>query len=129
SASPVPDERAGSIPRHQQPPAEFAVGPTAGPRVARRRRRRRVISAGPGPRAEAGGAGNLPGTREEGRQSQRGLRGHPLVAGELDRVSESKIVRSGFKTVGDCPDFLVPWEKNGAVPFSQTSFETASHES
>jgi hypothetical protein len=29
------------------------------------------------------------------------------------------VSRSSFKTAGDCPDFSVPWEKNGTVPFSE----------
>jgi len=28
------------------------------------------------------------------------------------------------KTVGDCPDFPVPWEENGTVPFSETVFDS-----
>ena len=34
------------------------------------------------------------------------------------------MTRTGFKTVGDCPDFAVPGEQNGTVPFSH-SFETS----
>ena len=41
-------------------------------------------------------------------------------------MSDEDPLKASNKTAGDCPDFAVPWEQNGTVPFFRDSFETAS---
>jgi hypothetical protein len=41
-------------------------------------------------------------------------------AGFLPRIIGDTYTRSGFKTVGDCPNFAQSAEQNGTVPFSET---------
>ena len=45
--------------------------------------------------------------------------GRPPKARASFRLASS-LTRTGFKTVGDCPDFAQSAEQNGTVPFSET---------
>jgi hypothetical protein len=43
----------------------------------------------------------------------------------LTRLEARQMRRAYPRTVGDCPDFAVPWEQNGTVPLSETVLELA----
>jgi hypothetical protein len=49
-----------------------------------------------------------------------------LAPEEINRFGPPPIVRAGFKTVGDCPNFAKSSQQNGTVPLFETSFETST---